>query len=250
MSLVISYSSTDEFIPQWSRYDVIRQLGRGSHAMVWLAKDKLADREVAIKQFKPDATVPHLEFAFLTSLVHRNIPQAYEMFREHDCWHIVMEPVHGDTLKFYRRGHGGIIPVEEVRDIGVQLAAALDELHQNGILYRSLKPADVICETSGRIRLVDFGSATQGYDNDCPVTPPYASPEQMVQVESIDARADIYSLGVVLFELLTGKTSFVIEPLEDEVSEQLRSVCLTMCCQDPGERPQSMIDVILLLLRG
>lgn len=249
--LTITYgSNTDEFSPQWSHYDVIRQLGRGASSIVWLAQDTSNGRAVAIKQFKRDEPVPHVEFALLSSLQHRGLPQAYELFQENGRWHVVMEPVHGDTLKVYRKVHGGVLPLEEVRDIGVQICAVFDELHQNGVLYRDLKPANVIRETSGRVRLVDFGCATCGDDNDCYVTPPYASPEQRVQVESIDHRADIYSLGVVLFELLTGRTSFEMEPFEDEGMERLRAVFLSMISQDPAKRPQSMVDVMLALLRG
>jgi serine/threonine protein kinase len=250
MSLVISYNSTDEFVPQWQHYDVIKMLGRGASSMVWLAQDSLTQKEVAIKQLKPGAPVPHQEFSYLASLRHRGLPRAYEMFQEKGCWHLVMDPVHGDTLRIYRSVHGRVVPPEEVRDIGVQLAAVLDELHSHGILYRDLKPTNVIREPSGRIRLVDFGSATQGYDNDCYVTPPYASPEQRVQCESIDERSDIYSLGVVLYELLTGKSDFEMDPYQDEELERLRSVFLTMIAQDPEKRPQSMVDVILVLLRG
>lgn len=249
--LTITYgSNTDEFSPTWSHYDVVRQLGRGASSIVWLAQDTSTGQAVAIKQFKLDEPVPHQEHAILSSLQHRGLTQAYGVFRENGRWHIVMEPVYGDTLKVYRHVHGGVLPLEEVRDIGVQLCAVMDELHSNGVLYRDLKPANVIRETSGRIRLVDFGCATCGDDNDCYVTPPYASPEQRVQVESIDHRADIYSLGVVLFELLTGRVTFEMEPFEDESMERLRSVCLSMISQDPDKRPQSMVEVMLALLRG
>jgi serine/threonine protein kinase len=249
--LTITYGgNTDEFSPTWSHYDVVRQLGRGASSIVWLAQDTSTGRAVAIKQFKVGESVPHVEHALLSSLQHRGLPQAYGLFQENQRWNIVMEPVHGDTLYVYRRVHGGVLPLEEVRDIGVQLCAVMDELHSNGVLYRDLKPANVIRETSGRIRLVDFGCASCGDDNDCYVTPPYASPEQRVQVEAIDHRADIYSLGVVLFELLTGRVTFDMEPFEDEAMERLRSVFLTMISQDPDKRPQSMVDVMLALLRG
>lgn len=251
MSLTITYeNNTDEFAPQWSHFDVVRQLGRGASSIVWLAQDTSTGQAVAIKQFKRDEPIPHQEHAILASLQHRGLPQAYGLFREHGRWHIVMEPVYGDTLHTYRRVHGGVLPLEEVRDIGVQLCAVMDELHQNGVRYRDLKPSNVIRETSGRIRLVDFGCATCGDDNDCYVTPPYASPEQRVQVEGIDHRADIYSLGVVLFELLTGRVTFEMDPFEDESMERLRSVCLSMIAQDREKRPQSMVDVMLALLRG
>jgi serine/threonine protein kinase len=249
--LTISYSSnTDEFSPTWSHYDVVRQLGRGASSIVWLAQDTSSGRAVAIKQFKPSAPVPHMEASILSSLQHRGLPEVYGTFRENGRWHIVMEPIMGDTLHVYRRVHGGVLPVEEVRDIGVQLCAVFDELHSNGVLYRDLKPENVIHETSGRIRLVDFGCASCGDDNDYYVTPPYAAPEQRVQCETIDHRADIYSLGVVLFELLTGRTNFDMSPYEDEAMERLRSVFLSMIAQDASKRPQSMVDVMLALLKG
>jgi serine/threonine protein kinase len=249
--LTITYNGpADEFAPTWSHYDVVRQLGRGASSIVWLAQDTSSGRAVAIKQFKPSEPIPHMESAILASLQHRGLPEVYGTFRENGRWHIVMEPVHGDTLYVYRRVHGGVLPLEEVRDIGVQLCAVMDELHQNGVLYRDLKPANVMRETSGRVRLVDFGCATCGDDNDCYVTPPYAAPEQRVQCESIDHRADIYSLGVVLFELLTGRADFEMQPFEDVSMERVRSVCLKMVSHDAAKRPQSMVDVMLMLLKG
>jgi serine/threonine protein kinase len=251
--LTITYNgNTDEFAPTWSHYDVVRQLGRGASSIVWLAQDTSSGRAVAIKQFKSDASVPHMEHAILSSLQHRGLPEVYGLFRESERWHIVMEPVIGDTLYVYRRVHGGVLPIEEVRDIGVQLCAVMDELHSNGVLYRDLKPTNVMRETSGRVRLVDFGCACTEteYNNDCYVTPPYAAPEQRVRAETIDHRTDIYSLGVVLFELLTGRTDFEMQPFEDVNMEQLRSVCLSMIAQDASKRPQSMVDVMLSLLKG
>jgi serine/threonine protein kinase len=153
-------------------------LGRGASSIVWLAQDRLTQKEVAIKQLKPGAFPFHIKnsaFLDLLSTSRSSTIVPMRLFQERGCWHLVMEPVHGDTLRIYRSVHGRVVPPEEVRDIGVQLAAVLDELHSHGILYRDLKPTNVIREPSGRIRLVDFGSATQGYDNDCYVTPPYAS---------------------------------------------------------------------------
>lgn len=206
-------------------------------------------REVAIKQFHLGAEIPDLEFALLSSLRHRNIPRGHELFFENEHWHIVMDPVFGDDLRAYRSIHGGIVQVSDVREIGVQLCSALDELHSNGVLYRDLKPANVVREPSGRVRLVDMGSACTDYRNDAYVTPPYASPEQRLRCESIDERADIYSLGVVLFELLTGQSHFDMAPMQDRVSEDVRTVLLSMCSQNPAERPYCMLEVIRLLLR-
>src|SRR5690242_682172 len=158
ISLTWIHDADDEFVPHWRRYDVKTMLGEGSHSTVWLVQDTLADgRHVAIKQFHLGAPVPQLEFALLSSLKHRSIPRAYDLFFENERWNMVMDAVRGDDLRGYRSCHGGIIPAADVREIGVQLASALDELHRQEILYRDLKPTNVLREPSGRVVLVDMG---------------------------------------------------------------------------------------------
>lgn len=249
--ITITYSHAfDDFIPEWQRYEVVRQLGRGEHSIVWLAYDPLSERNVAIKQFHLGASVPCQEFAYLADLRHRGIPRGYELFQEQGRWHIVMEPVFGDTLKTLRRVHGGVMPVEDVRDIGVQLAAILDELHSNSILYRDLNPANVVREASGRVRLVDYGSACTDESNECSVSTPYASPEQRIRSACIDEITDIYSLGVVLHELLTGRVESGECVMEDVVAEKIRLACVSMCSYDPERRPECALEVIRQLLRA
>jgi len=198
---------------QVGRYRVIRRLGHGGMGSVFEAHDSILDRSVALK-FLPralDDRARLLEEARAASaLDHPSIGIVYEL-GEQASGHsfIAMASYSGGTLR--DRLRGGPLTVEEAVRIGVQVAGALDAAHARGILHRDVKPENLLFDESGRIKLVDFGLARVTGEVDRPWatggTMAYMSPEQL-EGGPVDGRSDLWSLGVVLFEMLTGERPF------------------------------------------
>src|SRR5215467_7060270 len=213
---------------QIAHYRIIAKLGEGGMGEVYRATDTKLGREVAIKLL-PDALAQHpdrlvrfdLEAKVLAALNHPNIAGIYGL----EDRAIVMELVEGPTLA--ERLRAGPIPLEEALKIAAQIADALEAAHEKGIVHRDLKPANVKAPPDGAVKVLDFGLATaaQGEANaaageNSPTltmaatevgiilgTAAYMSPEQAA-AKSVDRRADIWSFGVVLWEMLTGSRLF------------------------------------------
>ena len=235
-----------------SRYQITGMVGTGSTSAVYRALDTLRPErpEVAIKQFHFEQAFPHQELRTLSLLSHPGIPRSYEAFFGSGCWHIVMDYIDGETLERCRKDCGGKIPVGEIAGIGLQLASILDEVHGHGLVYRDLKPANILRTDSGTLVLIDFGSAAPLSDyNDSSVCAPYASPEQRLAWPEIDGRADVYSLGIVLFELLFGHCNVEDARPQDEQEIRLLDVLLRMLAWRPEKRLQTMPEVMRALLR-
>lgn len=191
-----------------------RRLGSGAMGEVWLATDTLLDRPVAIKYMKAtdDARIKKLflaEARTLAKLNHPNITQVYEaVFDEQPSrFYIVMEYVKGEPLSDIIHNWSGPLPLEIVLDVTIGIVKALDYAHQKGIVHRDIKPANVIIQTDG-IQLIDFGiagliSLLEKGTNSIVGTPAYISPEQ-IEGLPLDGRADLYSLGIMLFEMTSG----------------------------------------------
>ncbi len=200
-------------------YDILRLIGQGGMASVYLARQKSMNREVALKvlprQFLNDPTYLHRfnqEVAIVSKLEHRNIVPVYDYGEHEGQPYIVMRYLPGgsvDTL--IRRGP---LPHDRILDIIAQIAPALDFAHSKNILHRDLKPSNVLLDDEGGAFITDFGIArilgeqgpgitTQGVVG----TPSYMSPEQ-AQAQPLDGRSDVYSLGVMLFEMATGRRPF------------------------------------------
>ncbi|TMF41630.1 MAG: serine/threonine protein kinase, partial [Chloroflexi bacterium] len=154
----------------------------------------------------------------LSRLNHRNLPRIYDHFTDPTHWYVVMQYIEGETLEDYlKRAKGGHLPLKQVRAIGVQLSKVLYYLHAQtpSIIFRDVKPANIMRTRRGRLYLIDFGIARHFNPNKKRDTGPlgspgYAAPEQYGRAQST-AQTDIYGLGVTLQTLLTGK-----EPLDDE----------------------------------
>ncbi len=235
-----------------ARYQITGIIGHGSTSAVYRALDMLRpDRpEIAIKQFHFEQAFPHQELRTLSLLSHPGIPRAYEAFFGSGCWHLVLDYVDGETLERCRKDCGGKLPPGEIAGIGLQLASILDEVHGHGLVYRDLKPANILRTDSGKIVLVDFGSvsATSDY-NDYYVVAPYASPEQRLAWPEIDPRADVYALGIVLFELLFGHCNVEDARPVEEHEIRLLDAMLKMLSWRPEKRLSSMQQVMRALLR-
>ncbi|MDP2450545.1 MAG: serine/threonine-protein kinase [Polaromonas sp.] len=205
------------------RYDIIRVLGKGAMGLVYEARDPNLDRRVAIKTIKvenlSEEAAAEYEARFRTEahsaarLQHPHIVSVYDSDRHGDMAFLVMEFIQGEDLKHHLDA-GRRYSLEETLRMVRELLSALDYAHRQNIVHRDVKPANLLIEADGRVKLTDFGVAriqdsgeatrTQGT---MVGTLKYMSPEQ-VQGLPIDARADLFAVGVVLYQLLTGKRPF------------------------------------------
>jgi eukaryotic-like serine/threonine-protein kinase len=205
------------------RYDLIRVLGKGAMGLVYEGRDPNLERRVAIKTIKvenlSEEAAAEYEVRFRTEarsaarLQHPHIVSVYDSDRDGDIAFLVMEFVDGDDLK-HHLDKGDLYTLEQTLGIMGDLLSALEYAHRQSIVHRDIKPANLLIETSGRVKLTDFGVAriqdsgeatrTQG---SMVGTLKYMSPEQ-VQGRPIDARADLFAAGIVLYQLLTGKRPF------------------------------------------
>ena len=207
------------------RYELHRRLGRGGMAEVFLARDQLLDRPVAVKVLFPEfATDPSFverfrrEATAAANLNHPNIVGVYDWGEADNTYFIVMEYIDGRTLSEILKAEGPLHP-DRVADIGSDVAAALGFAHRNGVVHRDVKPGNVIVTSAGLVKVADFGIAraiTATSDDDLTQvgtvmgTAAYFSPEQ-ARGDAVDPRSDIYSLGCVLYELIVGRPPFTGE---------------------------------------
>lgn len=201
------------------RYELIEKVGGGGMAVVYKAKDLFLNRTVAVKilrpEFSSDEDFVHRfrrEAQAAASLSHANIVSIYDVGVEDNIHFIVMEYIDGPTLKEYI-ARKGALPVEEAVDITIQIARALDHAHRNNIIHRDIKPHNILIGPDRQIKVTDFGIARAATSSTITMTGSimgsvhYFSPEQ-ARGAVTDVKSDIYSLGVVLYEMITGKLPF------------------------------------------
>jgi beta-lactam-binding protein with PASTA domain/predicted Ser/Thr protein kinase len=203
------------------RYQIVRHLARGGMAEVYLARDLLLDRPVALKVLFPEFSADRnfverfrREARAAANLNHPNIVAVYDWGEEGGTYFIVMEFVDGPTLRELIRGEGPLLPFRAA-EIAAEIAGALDFAHRRGVIHRDVKPGNVLI--SGLVKVTDFGiaRAATGDPQESLTqtgavmgTATYFSPEQ-AQGLQIDPRSDVYSLGVVLYEMVTGRPPFL-----------------------------------------
>jgi serine/threonine protein kinase len=195
-------------------YEIIRQLGKGSFAVVYLAKDKAKGTRVAIKSY--EKATPQIiksvqnEVKVLKSIDHPNIVKLFEVRQEASAVHLILEYVAGSSLESFVKSRQ--IDVTECNKIFKQILSAVSYCHVNGIAHRDLKPSNILIDTGKKIKIIDFGFASMSADSQLRLycgTPEFMAPELIMQKPYSGYKVDVWALGVVLFYMSTKKYPFV-----------------------------------------
>ena len=250
------------------RYRILKLVGTGGMGAVYKTEDtRFGDRPVAVKEMRQSSLSPQelevateqfkIEANMLARLQHPSLPRIYEHFLEGNRWYLVMDFIDGETLdERLRRTPGRKLPPPEVVEIGIQLCKVLDYLHklQPPVIFRDLKPSNVMLTHEGHLYLIDFGIARifkpgQAKDTKAYGSIGYSAPEQFDR-EQTTAQADVYSLGITLHEMLSGsipaRTPFNMPPLQfssQPALERLATLVTRMVALDKDKRPASTEQV-------
>lgn len=237
------------------RYQIIRTIGEGGMANVYLAHDTILDRDVAVKILRGDLADDEKfvrrfqrEAISASSLSHPNIVEMYDVGEDDGQYYIVMEYVEGKTLKSLIKRRGALT-LPEVIDIMLQLTSAVACAHDSYIIHRDIKPQNVLIKEDGTVKITDFGIAMALNSNELTQTNSvmgsvhYLPPEQ-ANGSGATIKSDIYSLGILMFELLTGKLPFKGENAVEIAIKQMREKIPSVCEINP-DIPQSIENVIL-----
>ncbi len=205
---------------KYGRYKIVNELGKGAMGVVYKAHDPRIDREIALKVLRQDRVASEdfrqrflKEAKAIGRLSHPNIVTVFDVGQDHETVFIAMELLEGMPLNEMTEGER--LSVEKIVDISAQIAGALDYAHTRGIVHRDIKPTNIIITPEGKVKLTDFGIARfedptatqQTQAGEILGTPSYMSAEQ-VMGKTIDKRSDLYSLGVILYELCIGDRPF------------------------------------------
>lgn len=257
-----------------NRYEIIEILGTGGMAVVYKGKDLILNRMVAIKVLKQEYNSDEefvkkfqKESQAAASLSHPNIVNVFDVGYSENIHYIVMEIVHGNTLRDYLNNMHGFMKEEAIINIGLQIASALSQAHQNDIVHRDIKSQNILINEQGSVKVTDFGiaraatTATIVNTKEVIGSVHYSSPEQ-ARGGYVDARSDIYSLGILLYELATKSLPFegdspvtiALKQIKDdmpnpqnvnaEISEGLSSIIHKCTEKMQNDRYQSVLDLI------
>ena len=256
-----------------NRYEVIQHIGQGGMADVFLAIDTILNRQVAIKILRADLSTDAVsilrferEAQAATALAHPNIVEIYDVGDYKGHHYIVMEYVPGKTLKQIIRERGPLLN-EETVDIMKQLVSAISEAHSRGIIHRDIKPQNVIIKSDGTLKILDFGIATAKGSmqltqaNNVMGSVHYLAPE-LAKGEPATVQSDIYALGIVMFEMLTGDVPFKadqavqialmhmrdplpnVRQINPNVPQPMENIILRAAAKNPADRYQSAADML------
>ncbi len=259
-----------------NRYDVKEILGQGGMGTVFKAVDRELNEVIAIKTLKQDFLMQDptaldrfkSEIRLARRISHRNVVRTHDLGERDGVYFITMEYVEGTSLKDLIRSRGRL-PMAVTLSVGKQLARALEIAHEQGIIHRDIKPQNMVVGPDGVLKVMDFGIARlaerpqeEGVTSQGMIigTPEYMAPEQMTG-ETVDARADLYAMGCVLFECLVGRSPFTAETpyqlvamvlentppllrtLNPDVPEGLEVLVHELLSKQPGKRPSSALIV-------
>ena len=261
------------------RYELLEKIGEGGMAEVYKAKCHVLQRFVAVKilksQFNDDEEFIEKfdkESKSAAGLTHPNIVNIYDVGRENDIRYIVMEYIDGITLKKHIRDKKGPLNETEILKISMQIASALDHAHKNSIIHRDIKPQNIMISENGVAKVADFGiaqaitSSTIVHNKEILGTVHYSSPEQ-TRGSFVDHRTDIYSLGIVMYEMATGQLPFIGESaitialkhmkeevlapskINPEISNGLENIILTTLKKSADYRYQTISELMADLNR-
>jgi HAMP domain-containing protein len=255
-----------------NRYEVKEVLGAGGMGVVYRAFDRELQEPVAIKTLRPGTLAGDgvalerfkQEIRLARKIAHRNVVRTYDLGEVNGLYYLTMELVEGTPLQQLIAARGRL-PVPVVLTIGKQLCRALEVAHEQGVIHRDIKPQNIVVDPTGFLKVMDFGIARLAHppkgkgltqDGMSVGTPDYMSPEQLSGME-LDARSDLYSAGVVLFECLTGRLPFQADTvyaliaqhletqppdprtLNSDIPEALAQVILQAMAKAPADRYQS-----------
>jgi Protein kinase domain len=253
--LAISVSGTEEvngarFSPGRifaSRYRIVTRLGRGGMGEVYRADDLKLGQAVALKLLAthegPSVRRFVREVRLARGVTHPNVCRVYDI-GEAEAWHYLsMEYVDGETLESLQT-RIGVLPTPKAIDIARQLCAGVAAAHERAVLHRDLKPSNIMLDSRGRVRIMDFGLAVRSGDwggGEIVGTPAYMAPEQLIGEEATE-QTDLYALGLVLYELFTGRKPFPAGTLEDRMRQALAS--------DPPLLPSSIGHTVADVIRA
>jgi len=259
-----------------NRYEVKEVLGVGGMGVVYRAFDRELQEPVAIKALRPEALVGSgvaldrfkQEIRLARKIAHRNVVRTYDLGEVNGTYYLTMEYVEGRSLKQLIATRGPL-PVPVTLTIGKQLCRALEVAHEQGVIHRDIKPQNIVVEPSGVLKVMDFGiarlanrSKDEGLTKEGMAigTPDYMSPEQLAGKE-LDARSDLYAVGVVLFECLTRRLPFEADTtysliakqlgqaapdprtINPDVPEGLAQVILKAMAKEPADRYQAAVQM-------
>jgi len=257
------------------RYEILGQIGKGGMGVVYRVRDRETDERLALKVIRSELVADSRllerfkrELRLARRITHTNVCRLHEFHRTPVLAFVTMELIDGETLRsiLHRRGTIGL---EEGIGIARQVCAALGEAHKQGVVHRDLKPENIMLSRSGTVKVMDFGIArsvdtVNTFTSGTLGTPGYMSPEQ-VEGRPVDARTDIYALGLILYEVFTGVVAFAADTpialvwkqvnetpvhpreLEPSLPSVLEKAVLKCLEKDPSQRYQSVEEVDKML---
>ncbi|MDH5546755.1 MAG: protein kinase [Gammaproteobacteria bacterium] len=237
-----------------NKYKIKHEIARGAFGVVYLAHHTALDRDTAIKALHAHySEEPNFRKRFLreakalAKLNHENIVSIYDIIEEENRHYIVMEFVDGESL-YERLSSSDHLSLETAVDIALQTAKGLEYAHQFGIVHRDIKPQNIMLDKNGKVKLTDFGIVAAADEANLTMvgqvigTPRYMSPEQAFGQE-VDSRSDIYSLGIVFYQMISGKTPFD-NMSSTQVLHELYSKDKALNIEFPTHTPQDIKDLI------